>query len=95
MTVAQVLNLARKNNRVCPMPGPWQQLYDMLPNKEQVGRDWRPQAPLTGGAWSATPAISKRMCLRDHIEWADSHGILDDVYLFLKALPDDEWLHIE
>ena len=95
VTVAQALNLARRNNRVCPMPEPWLKLYAMLPDKQQVGRDWRPQAPLTGGAWTATPAITKRMCLRDHIEWADAHNALDEVYAFLKDLPDTDWLHVE
>lgn len=85
---------ARRFNRVCPKPAQWQQLYDMLPGKVQQGRTWQPPAPITGPAWAATPAMAKRMCLRDHIEWAEHHGALDEVMRFLKALPEDQWHHM-
>jgi hypothetical protein len=31
------------------------------------------------------------MCLRDHIEWADRQGCLDEVFAFLKSLPEEDW----
>jgi hypothetical protein len=37
----------QKNNRICPLPNRWQELYDMLPNKRRQGLGWEPALPLT------------------------------------------------
>ena len=94
VAVSEVMAEARRNNRLCPKPLAWQRLYEMLPDKSQGQRGWQPPAPLTGSAWSSTPSLAKRMCLRDHIEWAESHDCLDAVYSFLKDLPEEEWHHM-
>lgn len=94
VTAHEVLAEARRNNRVCPQPRAWQALYEMLPGKRQVEHGWEPAPPLTGSAWTRTPALAKRMCLRDHIEWAERQGCLDAVFDFLKQLPEEEWLYI-
>ena len=90
LTVDEVILESRRNNRVCPMPARWQQLYDMLPNKQRH----QPPPPVIGAAWNVTPSMSKRMCLRDHIEWAGRHGVLEHVYAFLKVLQEDQWHHM-
>jgi hypothetical protein len=95
VTLSQVMTEARRNNRACPQPQAWQKLYEMLPGKRQVGRGWEPPPPLTGSAWAATQSLAKRMCLRDHIEWADKHGCLDAVYAYLRQLPEDDWHYME
>jgi hypothetical protein len=41
-----VIAEVQKNNRVCPQPRKWQELYDMLPNKRRVGVGWEPPLPL-------------------------------------------------
>ena len=93
-TIEQVFSDAQLNNRVCPQPQKWQQLYDMLPNKKRKGAGWEPPLPLILAAWWDTPAISKIMRLREHIEWADSQGCLEQITLFLGELPEDQWYHI-
>jgi hypothetical protein len=90
----QALAEARRFNRVCPQPVHWQRLYDMLPNKVTTGRHPHPPPPIGGSAWQATPALPKRLCLRDHLEWADSQGVLDEVMVFLKSLREDDWHHM-
>ena len=95
VTLEEVMLEARRNNRVCPLPERWQHLYDMLPDKKRGSRGWQPSPPLTGSAWIGTPSLSKRMSLRDHIEWAASHGRLDEVFFYLKQLPEDEWHHMD
>jgi hypothetical protein len=90
LTVVEVMVEARKNNRVCPKPDRWIQLYEMLPDKQRS----EPAPPLVDAAWDATPSIPKRMCFREHIEWADAHGCLRQVYAFMKSLPEDEWHHM-
>ncbi len=90
LTVVEVMVEARKNNRVCPKPAKWQQLYEMLPDRQRS----EPPPPLVGAAWDATPSIPKRMCFREHIEWAASHGCLRQVFTFMKSLPEGEWHHM-
>jgi len=50
--------------------------------------------PLILAAWWDTPAMSKMIRLREHIEWASEHGGLDIIYEFMKNLKEDEWFHI-
>lgn len=45
-TLQEALTEAQKNNRVCPQPQEWQQLYDLLPNKKRIGAGWEPSLPL-------------------------------------------------
>jgi hypothetical protein len=90
LTVVEVMVEARKNNRVCPKPAKWQQLYEMLPGRQHS----QPAPPLVGAAWDDTPSIPKRMCFREHIEWAATHGALQQVYTFMKSLPEGDWHHM-
>jgi hypothetical protein len=94
LSVGEVMVEARRNNRVCPQPARWQQLYEMLPDKKRSGAGWEPAPPLVDAAWKATPSIPKRMCFREHIEWAASHGCLQQVFTFMKSLSENEWHHM-
>jgi hypothetical protein len=94
ITVDQVVDVATKNSRVCPQPQKWQQLYDLLPNKKRKGASWEPSLPLILAAWWDTPAMSKILRLREHIEWAEAHGVLEQVYAFLQSLPEKDWHHL-
>ena len=91
-TLEEVLAEATKNGRVCPLP--WTQLYDMLPDKRHKGGGWEPALPLILAAWADTPAMLKMLRVREHIEWAASHGCLDAVFAFLRDLPETSWLHL-
>jgi len=90
----EVLAEVQKNKRVCPQPQKWQQLFDMLPDKQRKGVGWEPALPFMLAAWCDTPAMSKMLRLREHIEWAASHCCLEEVSLFLRELPEDQWHHI-
>ncbi len=92
-TLEQALEEARKNNRVCPQPRKWSELYELLPNRERKGNGWVPALPLILAAWD-TPAMLKMLRLREQIEWAAEHDSLDVVYDFMKNLNEDEWFHI-
>lgn len=90
ITLDAVLVEIRRNNRVCPLPSIWKQLYDALPDKS-------PQlatVPLTSQEWKQTPALQKRTRLREHIEWAAAHGVLKDVHALLAGLPENKWQHM-
>jgi hypothetical protein len=66
----------------------------MLPNRTRTGGGWEPTLPLILGAWDDTSALLKMLRLKEHINWADQHGVLDDVDKFLRSLPESEWAHI-
>jgi hypothetical protein len=93
LTIDEVLTEAQKNERVCPQPQKWQQLYDMLPQKQRKGAGWEPSLPLILAAWWDTPAVLKIARLREHIEWAAKHGCLVEVHSFLCELPENQWHH--
>jgi hypothetical protein len=94
ITLEEVIMEAKKNDRVCPQPLRWQELYEILPEKRRKGMGWEPSPPLILAAWWDAPALSKMMRLREHIEWADKHRGLDKVYDFLCQLPESEWHHL-
>lgn len=89
-TINDAMVEVRRNNRVCPNPVRWLELYEMLPNRTES----RPTPPLVGASWQATPSLSKRMCLREHLAWAETNESLPRVLDFLKQLPEEEWHHM-
>lgn len=92
-TLEAVLAEAQKNDRICPLPRRWQQLYEMLPDKRRLDGGWEPALPLILAAWHTTPTLLKMLRVREHLEWAAEHNCLGQVYEFLRSLPEKEWLH--
>jgi hypothetical protein len=84
----------RQNERVCPQPNRWQQLWEKLPGRKRGEAGWEPPAPLILAAWHDTPAMLKMLRLAEHIEWADKHGALQEVATFLRGLSEEEWHYI-
>lgn len=89
-SIDDVLVEARRNNRVCPQPVFWFQLYDLLPEGPR-----RPAPPPDGPAWRSASSLAKRMALRDQLEYADRAGALPAVLTFLRTLREEDWLHME
>lgn len=46
------------NNRICPMPQRWNELFEKLRDRKRVGNGLQLAAPLILAAWSDTPALS-------------------------------------
>jgi len=93
-TLDAAMLVARRNNRVSPRPDRWLELWALLPPRRTPRGQQPPPPPPTGGAWKLTSALTKRLCLREHIEWADSQGVLEEVIAFLLALSEEDWLHM-
>ncbi len=93
-SVESVVAYCRENNRVCPLPQQWNGLWEMLPNRTQVGAGWQPPLPLILAAWHDTPAMLKMLRLAEHIEWAAQHGALESAAQFLRELREEDWFHI-
>lgn len=93
-TIETVLAEAQKNGRICPQPKQWQELYEMLPNKKRKGQSWEPALPLILAAWCDASEISKVARLREHIEWAETQGCLENIASFLQGLSEKQWHHL-
>jgi hypothetical protein len=94
LTVGTVLSLSKKNNRVCPMPGQWLMLHDILTLNGTRKLKPYPPEPVSGRAWVSTSSMNKRIRMRDQIMWAADYGGLSSVHDFLQHLAEDEWLHV-
>jgi hypothetical protein len=89
-----LLRLCCSNNRVCPLPIPWNDLWELLPAKKRMGGGWEPAAPLILAAWAHTSSEQKRARLHEHLLWAEQHDALIAVGKFLGELDEDQWLHV-
>jgi hypothetical protein len=89
LTLEQVLQEARRDNRVCPKPEKWLSMYALLAARSAGAP--LPPAPLTGEVWNRTPTTPKRMCFVEHVEWAAAQGLLPAVHEFLKSLGEKDW----
>jgi hypothetical protein len=92
--VASLIAYCRENNRVCPLPQRWHQLWEMLPDRRQAGDGWEPAFPLILAEWHDAPTMLKMVRLAEHIEWAEKHNALPEVAAFLRGLQEDEWHHL-
>ena len=89
-----ILEWVQAEGRVCPQPLLWNKLWEMLPGRHRVGGGWAPAAPLILAAWWATSDCEKRQRFLEHIQYANEHGVLDEVADYLRALSPDDW-HFE
>lgn len=88
-----LLGYCSENQRVCPQPKKWNELWELLPNRGRNGNQWEPALPLILAAWYDTPTMLKMLRLREHIEWANSHEALDLIDKFLRDLAETDWYH--
>jgi len=87
----ELLEFVRAEGRICPQPGKWHDLWEMLPDKQRVGSGWQPPLPLILAAWDHTSGLEKMLRLRQHIEYAAEKEVLERVDQFLRNLPHDDW----
>ena len=81
-----------EEHRLVPMPMFWQKLYELLPNRRRKATGGiEPPAPLILAAWHSTSDEEKARRLQEHLHWAEVHGELDKIDLFLRGLPEASW----
>lgn len=83
----------QSGGRVCPQPQQWKELWEMLPNKHQDGVSRKPSLPLILAAWHNTTDAEKKSRFKEHIEYAATNGVLDDVEAYIMRLTHDQWYH--
>lgn len=89
--LANLLDYVQAERRVCPNPDQWNDLWNLLPDKERVGTGWNPALPLILGAWWHTSVLEKQLRLREHIEYGAKREVLDSIDSFLRGLAPDQW----
>ncbi len=94
LTLDVAMVVARRNNRVCPRPERWNAFGALLPVRKTARGSQQPPAPATGPAWALTPPLTKRLCFREQVEWAESTGVLEQAMAFMQSMAEDEWLHM-
>jgi hypothetical protein len=92
--IKELIEYSSANNRVCPLPYLWNELWKMIPERKETVNGWEPPAPLILGAWYNTPASLKILSLTDQIEYAAEHGGFKQVDDFLRGLKEEEWAHL-
>ena len=88
-----LIEYVKSDGRICPMPDCWNHLWEILPDKKQVGSGWEPSLPLILAAWSDTPHLAKILRFHEHIRYAAEHGVLDEADSFLRGLKQDQWYY--
>ena len=82
------------NNRLCPMPMKWNELYGMLNNtKQKPSGEWEPSLPLILSGWEHTVPLQKYVVFKEHIQWASDNNQLGEVGKYLWSLSEDDWAH--
>jgi hypothetical protein len=76
---------------ICPNPAPWNRLWEMLPEKRQIGNGWEPSVPLILAGWAYSTDAQKRERFLTHLAWADDHGAVEAVLKFLESLSQEDW----
>jgi hypothetical protein len=82
-----------ENDRVCPQPMRWHELWELLPDRRRVGVGWEPPLPLVLGAWWNSTDEDKRARLAEHIRWAEAHRALEGADKSLRGLSETDWHH--
>lgn len=76
------------------IPRDWNKLYGMLRNKcQKPSGGWEPALPLILAAWDVTMPIEKQLRFKDHIQWAQENGQLEEISAYLRSLAEEEWYH--
>ena len=82
------------NQRICPMPREWNNLWEMLPDRKQDVNGWIPALPLILGGWWSSSDEDKKKRFLYHLNWAKNHGVLNEIIEYLNKLPEDRWYHL-
>lgn len=91
MSLEEIIDETSKDGRICPQPPVWNRLWELLPDRVQIGAGWQPPLPLILAAWNFTSDQEKRERLLLHLRWAEQHNALDTIASFLSTLTAKDW----
>lgn len=91
-TAQELVDLARRHNRVCPQPLLWSALHLLLQGQHDAAL---PPPPVRRSQWAQLSNLQRRLCFREYIEWADRHGKLETMARYLQSLAEPDWVHMD
>ena len=91
LSAQALMVVARRNNRACPDPQHWIQLYQQLGGGSCAGLQ---APPLQPWLWSQLSGLQRRLRFREHVEWAERHGCIHQVAQFMARLNEGDWVHM-
>jgi hypothetical protein len=91
--IKEIIKLCEINNRICPQPQKWNELWGLLKNKKRAGNSWEPPLPLILAAWHCTSDYLKKERFIEHISWAEKENQLNEILDFLTRLNESDWHH--
>lgn len=75
------------NNRVCPMPMKWNDLFNILREKEKL------KLPLILSGWEMSSPLEKNLRFKDHIKSAEDTSQIEEISKYLRLLKEEDWAH--
>jgi hypothetical protein len=95
ITLDQLIEYCKAKYRICPQPQLWNEMWNKLKDKKQIGAGWQPPLPLILAAWWEASPVAKQQRLMQHLDWAESHGQLKEISDYLTSLTEELWFHID
>ena len=93
-SLQELIDYCKDKDRVCPQPQLWNEMWNKLKDKKQIGARWQPPLPLILAAWWEASTDLKKQRLIQHLTWADSHGQLKEIAKYLTSLTEEQWFHL-
>jgi hypothetical protein len=75
------------NNRVCPMPMKWNNLFNLLKDNKRLS------LPLILNGWEMSSPLEKNLRFKDHIKSAEDTNQIGEISKYLKSLKESDWAH--
>jgi hypothetical protein len=88
-----LLSYVSADGRVCPMPRPWADLWNIVSSAAHEAGIREPIPPRVLGSWWNTPKTHKILAVKEQLECAARCGVLDAADRFLRSLRPDEWAY--
>ncbi len=93
-SLEELISYCEDNDRVCPQPQFWNEMWEKLKEKKRIGSGWQPPLPFILAAWWEATAISKQIRFVEHLNWANNHSQLREIIDFLTSLTEEQWYHL-
>jgi hypothetical protein len=90
MDANELITYCEAEDRVCPQPVSWNQLWTILGAPQGILA-----APLILAGWVYSNDEQKRLRLVEHIRFAEQQGNLARASAFLRSLRESEWHHLK
>lgn len=75
------------NNRICPMPMKWNDLFNLLKDNKKLN------LPLILNGWEMSSPLEKNLRFKDHIKSAENTDQLEEISEYLRLLKENDWAH--